>query len=53
MKEHKIACLPVVESCRLVGVVSERDFFKISDQLLEDFLRGDLTPSPDRMKRTI
>lgn len=44
MKEHKIACLPVVEKGRLVGIVSERDFFKISDQLLEEFLRGDLTP---------
>jgi len=44
MKEHRIACLPVVEKGRLVGIVSERDFFKISDQLLEEFLRGDLTP---------
>lgn len=44
MKEHKVACLPVIENDRLVGVVSERDFFKISDQLLEDFLRGGLNP---------
>lgn len=39
MREHGIACLPVVEHGRLVGILTERDFMKIAKQLLEDFLR--------------
>lgn len=41
MKKHQVACLPIVEGERLVGIISERDFFKISDQLLESFLSGE------------
>ncbi len=38
MRERKVACLPVVENDRLVGVVSERDFMKIFRDLLMSFL---------------
>lgn len=39
MKRHKISCLPVIdEHGRLVGIVSERDFMSIADQLLESYL---------------
>ncbi len=38
MRNHKVACLPVVENGRLVGVVSERDFMKIFRELLMSFL---------------
>ncbi|MDA8018697.1 MAG: glutamate-cysteine ligase family protein [Thermoanaerobaculia bacterium] len=40
MKEHRIACLPVVEDGLLVGIITERDFLKVADKLLEDFLDG-------------
>ncbi len=39
MRSHGIACLPVVEQGRLVGILTERDFMKIAKHLLEDFLR--------------
>ena len=38
MRERQVACLPVVENGRLVGVVSERDFMKIFRDLLVSFL---------------
>jgi len=39
MKAKKISCLPVVDrNNRLVGIVSERDFMAIADQLLEAYL---------------
>lgn len=38
MKEHRIACLPVVEDGLLVGIITERDFLKMADKLLEEFL---------------
>ncbi len=38
MRDHQVACLPVVENGRLVGVVSERDFMKIFRDLLMSFL---------------
>ncbi|MEM7356357.1 MAG: glutamate-cysteine ligase family protein [Acidobacteriota bacterium] len=38
MKQHGIACLPVVEDERLVGIVSERDFMQLAGALLESFL---------------
>lgn len=50
MREHRVACLPVVEDGRLVGMLTERDFIKVSSQLLERFLRGtepDADPAPD------
>ena len=47
MKTHRVACLPVVENGRLVGILSERDFMKIFGELLEDFLgaRDGLMPA--------
>jgi CBS-domain-containing membrane protein len=42
MKRHKVSCLPVVDSShRLVGIITERDFMRISGRLLERFLAGD------------
>ena len=38
MKEHRIACLPVVDGERLVGILTERDFLRVADKLLVDFL---------------
>jgi len=38
MKRHKIGCLPVVKSDRLVGIVTERDFMNVAAQLLEQVL---------------
>jgi CBS domain-containing protein len=39
MREHKVSCLPVVKDDKLVGIVSERDFMPIANQLLEERLR--------------
>lgn len=39
MREHKVACLPVLDHGKLVGIVSERDFMPIAHQLLEERLR--------------
>ena len=42
MREHKVGCLPVVnEQDRLVGIVTEHDFFNISARLLDSWLRQD------------
>ena len=38
MREHRVACLPVVEGGCLVGILSERDFMHIFGELLENFL---------------
>ncbi|MCP3957127.1 MAG: CBS domain-containing protein [bacterium] len=38
MKEHRVACLPVVENGHLVGMLSERDFMTIFRVVLENFL---------------
>jgi CBS domain-containing protein len=38
MKKHKISALPVVQSGQLVGIITERDFFKIASDLLDDTL---------------
>ena len=46
MKKHRVACLPVVEDGRLVGILSERDFMKIFGELLEDFLGARDAVSP-------
>jgi hypothetical protein len=32
--------MPVVESGRLVGIISERDFMRIFSELIEEFLNG-------------
>jgi len=35
MKEHRIACLPVVdENQKLVGIVTDHDFMDVAGQLL-------------------
>lgn len=39
MKEKKITALPVVEDGLLVGIVTEHDFLRVADKLLEDFLK--------------
>ncbi|MEQ8844943.1 MAG: CBS domain-containing protein [Phycisphaerales bacterium] len=40
MSEHRVACLPVVEDGKLVGIVSDRDYAKIARSLLESALEG-------------
>ena len=41
MREHRISCLPVVNSRgRLLGIVTERDFMRIAAPLLDSFLAG-------------
>lgn len=35
MREHKVACLPVVKGDRLVGIITERDFMNVARKLLE------------------
>lgn len=44
MCEHRVACLPVVEDGRLVGIVSERDYTQIARRLLQRALREDADP---------
>ena len=39
MGEHNVACLPVVEGDRLVGIISDRDYARIARSLLERALR--------------
>jgi len=38
MRRLRIGCLPVVQEGRLVGLVTEEDFFNISSRLLEEEL---------------
>ncbi len=38
MQERQVACLPVVEDGRLVGVITEHDLMRIAAPLLERFL---------------
>ncbi len=40
MREHRIGCLPVVDSGRLVGIVTEHDFVDAAANLLEETLRA-------------
>lgn len=40
MQKHKISCLPVVQDQCLVGIVTERDFMKITSQLLKKGLQN-------------
>jgi CBS domain-containing protein len=40
MKRHRIGCLPVVKDDRLVGIVTERDFMSVAQQLLDERLRN-------------
>jgi CBS domain-containing protein len=39
MREHRIACLPVVKNGKLVGVVTEDEFMGIASELLSEKLR--------------
>jgi len=39
MRENRVACLPVVENERLVGIVTEHDFLELAAELLEEKLR--------------
>lgn len=39
MRTHNLSYLPVVEEDRLVGMITEHDFTKISDQLLQELAR--------------
>ncbi len=39
MREKKIGCLPVVKEGRLVGIVTEHDFFEVTGHLLERWLK--------------
>ena len=39
MRRHRIGCLPVLQHGRLVGVVTEENFLKISGDLLEEKLK--------------
>ena len=36
MQKHRVDCMPVVKSGRLIGIVTEHDFLKISARLLEE-----------------
>ena len=38
MRESKLACLPVVENGKLVGLVTEHDLIVVSSHLLERYL---------------
>ena len=42
MRENKIGCLPVVDSGRLVGIVTEHDFIDAAANLLEETLKDRL-----------
>jgi CBS domain-containing protein len=46
MRQHRIGCLPVVDSDRLVGIVTERDFMNMSAALLEQVLEGAVRVAP-------
>lgn len=40
MRKHSIGSLPVLRDGRLVGIITEHDFFEISGHLLENWLKG-------------
>ena len=39
MREHGVACLPVVDKRRLVGIITERDLVTVASALFERHLR--------------
>ena len=40
LRDNKIGCLPVVEENRLVGIITEYDFMKLAEPMLQKFLEG-------------
>jgi CBS domain-containing protein len=45
MRHHRISCLPVVSSGRLIGLLTERDLVNVAAELLVRQLRDD-EPDP-------
>jgi CBS domain-containing protein/gamma-glutamyl:cysteine ligase YbdK (ATP-grasp superfamily) len=41
MRKNKIGCLPVVSEGKLVGIITEHDFFEIAGALLERWLKSE------------
>lgn len=41
MREHKLGALPVIESDKLVGIVTETDLIGVAARLLDQHLRGE------------
>lgn len=41
MRRERVACLPVVDDHRLVGIITEHDFVNVASELLEERLRQD------------
>lgn len=41
MRKNKISCLPVVRDGKLVGIITEHDFFSLSATLLERWLKNE------------
>jgi CBS domain-containing protein len=41
MRRHKVSCLPVTQGGRLVGIITEHDFFEVAGTLLERWLRNE------------
>ncbi len=44
MRENRIGCLPVVRGGRLIGIVSESDFVRLTARLLESWLQPEEGP---------
>ena len=38
MREHRIGSLPVIDKGKLVGIITDYDFMKIADPVLDRFL---------------
>jgi CBS domain-containing protein len=41
MREKKVACLPVVDEGKLLGLITEHDLLVVSSHLLERYLEED------------
>lgn len=46
MRRHKVACLPVVQEDRLVGLVTERDFMAVAYELLVERIQRKRPSNP-------
>jgi len=40
MRDHRVACLPVVREDKLVGILTERDLMEVAAQLFQEHLTG-------------